>query len=56
MITRRACLVMCLALDMEQYLGHPKKQPIMNLSSIEVDYVVATKKGCETIWMRRILI
>jgi hypothetical protein len=30
------------------------KQPIVNLSSIEADYVFATTTACETMWMRRI--
>lgn len=32
-----------------------KKQPIVTLSSAEVEYVAVTAAACQTIWMRRIL-
>ena len=30
-----------------------KKQPIVTLSSVEVEYIAATTTTCQTIWMRR---
>ena len=32
-----------------------KKKPIVTLSSIEAEYVVATTAACQTVWMRRTL-
>ena len=32
-----------------------KKQPIVSLSTVEVEYVTATAAACQTIWMRRML-
>ena len=32
-----------------------KKNPIMDLSTAEAEYVAATTTTCQTIWMRRIL-
>ena len=32
-----------------------KKQPIVTLSSAEVEYVAATVAACQTVWMRRTL-
>lgn len=32
-----------------------KKQPIVTLSSIEAEFVVATACTCQTLWLRRIL-
>jgi hypothetical protein len=32
-----------------------RKQPIVTLSSVEAEYVVATSAACQTVWMRRML-
>jgi len=32
-----------------------KKQPIVVISSVEAEYVVATSTSCQAVWMRRIL-
>jgi hypothetical protein len=32
-----------------------KKQPIVSISSIEAEYVVATSTSCQAVWLRRIL-
>jgi hypothetical protein len=31
------------------------KQPIVSISSVEVEYVVATSTSCQAVWLRRIL-
>jgi hypothetical protein len=32
-----------------------KKQPIVSISSTEVEYVVATTKACHAVWLKRLL-
>jgi hypothetical protein len=32
-----------------------RKQPIVTLSSVEVEYVVATNATCQAVWMRKML-
>jgi hypothetical protein len=32
-----------------------RKQPIVTLSSAEVEYVTATSVACQVVWMRRML-
>ena len=32
-----------------------KKQPIVTLSSTEVEYVATTASACQVVWMRRVL-
>jgi len=38
-----------------QYLGYPKKKPIISLSTTKAEFIVATACACQAIWMRKIL-
>ena len=45
----------CIHVEFRSYVLVSRKQPVVSLSTTEVEFIAATSCACQAIWMRRIL-